>query len=362
MHRAGLAGFLIALVLAAPAAATTVRIEGENATLLARTPVNLPSGTEPNTGCPGDSASAAIEVATHGNWDRQPFTQTILGETHDFSHSDFWNFWVFRGGRYVVANGICDERLAGNEELLGAYQIAGDSFEPTIFPLWLSDVPARVVSGNPFTVTVNRAACETDFCNPGEGHRVAAVAATVKAGEASAVSGNDGKATLTLTTQGATQLQATGGGLRSATETVTVDPPYTVPTQSPTPTPDTTAPVSKILRLRDRQVFKKRKRKRVPRFLRARVTEAGGLAAVELGITRRVRKRCTAYDDTLGGFKRVRCGSHPRFVVGTAKRISFLLPTRPGRGRYTFDVRATDVAGNAERLARGRNRVVFFVR
>jgi hypothetical protein len=118
--------------------------------------------------------------------------------------------------------------------------------------------------------------------------------------------------------------------------------------------------VSRIRGIRDGQVF--RKRRRAPRTLRARIREANGIASVELGITRRVGKRCTAYNDRLGRFARVRCGRHPRIEVGTKPRVSLLLPRRLKRGRYTYDVRATDRAGNAERRVRGRNRVVFRVR
>ena len=47
-----------------------------------------------------------------------------------------------------------------------------------------------------------------------------------------------------------------------------------------------------------------------------------------------------------GRFVKAKCGRHPRFGVGTDKTVSFLLPQRLGRGRYVFDVVATDAAGN----------------
>ena len=40
------------------------------------------------------TVAAAVEAATGGNWDRQAFTQTILGETHAFGpQSDYWAQW-----------------------------------------------------------------------------------------------------------------------------------------------------------------------------------------------------------------------------------------------------------------------------
>jgi hypothetical protein len=187
-----------------------------------------------------------------------------------------------------------------------------------------------------------------------------AAEATIRGGDQVVTTGADGRAVVTVTAPGAVQLTATKG--RHVRDEAAVQVvAYEVPPPSSETTPgDTTAPVSTVRRIREGQVF--RHRRRAPRTLRAHVEEAGGLASVELGITRRVGDRCTAYDDTLGRFKRITCGTHPRFDIGKAGRVSLLLPKRLGRGRYTYDVRATDTAGNAERRARGRNRVVFHVR
>ena len=92
------------------------------------------------------------------------------------------------------------------------------------------------------------------------------------------------------------------------------------------------------------------------------MTDASALRSVQLSLVRQVGRRCTAFDGASERFKRVRCGRHPRFAIGTDKAVSFLLPARLGKGRYVFDVVSTDVDGNRETLARGRNRVVFRVR
>src|SRR4051794_16935505 len=64
------------LALAAPAGAATVsatvRVEGQSQTLLPSTPVTLDSTKTvaiSGKSCPGDSAAAALDQATKGNWD-----------------------------------------------------------------------------------------------------------------------------------------------------------------------------------------------------------------------------------------------------------------------------------------------------
>ena len=81
---AGTVAGLLALSSPAYAAPTvTVRVEGANATLLGRTSVTLGTGAN-GSPCDADTAGAALDAATNGNWDRQEFVQTILGETHKF--------------------------------------------------------------------------------------------------------------------------------------------------------------------------------------------------------------------------------------------------------------------------------------
>lgn len=356
---AGIAGLLIALAGAPQALAgpqVTVRVEGQAATLLPATAVNLPDGTQR---CEGDTAYRALDIATRQQWDRQEFAQTILGETHDFSSNDYWGFWVFRGGAYRVTNGICDEHLAAGEELLAGYQIADASFRPTIFPLWITGVPPVVRPGDPFTVTVHRAVCETD-CLPGEGQAAPAAGATVTAGGATATADAAGRATLTLGERGPVALRATQEQrLPSRAEPTCVSDGadgfcgYVVPP----PAADRTPPVTRVKGIRDGARLRKG-----PRALRAAVREAGGIEVVRMSLTRKRRDRCSAFRGDSERFARVRCGRHRLFAIGSAPRVSFLLPSRLPRGRYVVTVIATDAAGNRERVKRGRNRIRFTVR
>jgi hypothetical protein len=374
--RTGLAGLLLALLAAAPAAAApavSVRVEGQTSTLLSRTPVTLLDQTEPNTGCPGDSASAALEIATKGDWDRQPYTQTILGETHDFSNSDYWAVWVFRGDRFVVSKGVCEEVLAEGEQLLAAYEYAPEAqgYAPQIFPMWITGVPATVKPGEPFTVTVHETRCE-QFCAAGEGHAVPRPGATVVSGDVTATSDEQGRATLTLSRPGAAGIRATRDG-----NTPTVTEPTCVTTGSDgecnTVVPcahdgndgrcgtiDRRAPEGRVLGIAEQQRFT---RTSAPRELKGAVAaDPSGLRWVQLRLTRRHDGRCSYFSGTKERFRATRCGRSFAFRIGEQADWSYLLPGRLKPGRYVLDAVAVDRNNNHESLARGRNRIVFFVR
>lgn len=379
--RTGATGLLLALALAASASGATVsvRVEGQNATLLPRTTVTPPDRplAQPDCGADSaDSAANALDTAVNGNWDHQEFTSTILGETHNFSNSDYWNFWAFRGGRYVVTNGICAEKLAAGEELLAAYQVyAGGN---VYYPLWITGVPATVAPGKPVTVKVMKAACETVDCNPGEGHGEPAPGATVRAGGVTATTGADGTATLTLDQRGPAGLRATAtNATPSATEPTCVTdgadgscgtsvpaPGQPAPTATPTPAPvavkDTTPAAATITGITEGEVFARRK---APRELTATVAaDPSGLHAVKLGLSRGAGHHCSTFSGKRERFRTARCGHHAYFTVGSDSAVSYLLPSRLGRGRYVLDVVSIDGAFNRDPLARGRNRVVFTVK
>src|SRR4051794_977685 len=147
------AGILLVLAVAAPSAwatSATVRVEGD--TIGGSAVVNTTgSGVPGNASCQPNSAAEALEKATNGNWDRQTYVSTILGESHVYSHSDYWSFWV--NGSYSQV-GICDYIVQPGDELLLYPQVDGPGFMGTVFPLYFSSVPATVSTGIPYTVTV----------------------------------------------------------------------------------------------------------------------------------------------------------------------------------------------------------------
>ena len=369
--RAGIAGVLIALAAApvAGAADVTVRAEGFAATVLPETTVsNL--GTDNTVGakqfsCPtaadtGRSAAGALDRATASNWDGSSFSfgltveRILTTNLGAFGAPTFWNFDVDNSSQQV---GICDVNPDAGDEIL-FYEACASSTTAcfTGDPLALT-APATATAGEPFTVSVREF---DDGKDPAPS--APASGATVAGGGQTATTNASGVATFTFAQPGAVTLVATKARQvrDSATVAVQAAPVYTVPTPSPTPTPagDTTAPVSQVKSPGNRKVFKRRG----PRQLRAAIEEAGSLASVKLALTRRVGKRCAAFRGDAERFARVKCGAHPLFVAGTDPQLSFLLPGRLGRGKYVFDVVATDAAGNTEALERGRNRVVFRVR
>src|SRR4051812_1317400 len=338
-------GLIAGLICSSPALAAptvTVRVEGTNATLLERTTVVL--GTDPVNGCDGDTASAAIEAATHGNWDRRQFTQTILGETHDFSNSDYWAEWLDRGSGYKVGKGICGDRLGEGAEVL---MLAGHSgpppdFPPSVVPLDLEGVPATAATGSTVTVTVVEYRAAT--LNAGEGTRTPVAGAVVSGGTAPATTDAGGKATVTLGAPGTVTLKAhKDGDAPSAGELVAVTAVGGAPTN--VTKLDRTPPTARLAGLKDHAVLA-----RGPRELRGTFSDA---AVVKLRLTKRLGKRCWYFSGRQERFVGTDCGKGTYFAIGDRAAWSYLLPSRLTRGRYVFDAIAIDAAGNRTPLTRG---------
>jgi hypothetical protein len=361
IRHSGAAAIVAVLLVAgaAQAATVTVRIEGANGTLLPRTQVTTSPDPVPGAGCAGDTVAGAIDVATNGNWDRQSFTQTILGETHNFSNNDYWAEWL----DYKYGGGICTDVVHDGDEVLMLvdYGIATPPFV-TVFPLRILDVPASAQQGAPFTITVVK--YETDSNgDPGTGNPVPEEGVTVTGGGASATTDASGHATLTLPTAGSFTLRATkSGDAPSAAEPVTVTPlgtppPYTIP-----PTPDRTPPLASISGIREHQKFRHR---HGPRTLHGTVSsDPSGIKDVKLRLTRTYKHHCYVFSNHKARFVRSRCGADRAkfFSIGAHQSWSYLLPARLGPGRYVLDVTAIDGASNRDATrVPGRNRVVFTV-
>ncbi len=158
------------------------------------------------------------------------------------------------------------------------------------------------------------------------------------------------------------QAEKTGAGRSnrlstSACRAATPPPPPGSPTPQPS-APDTSAPLGRILGIREGQRFR-----RGPRVLRGTVgTEPSGIKAVKLRLTRQVGKRCWYFSGSKERFLRRACGTRHAFKVGEQADWSYLLPSRLQRGRYVLDVIAMDRRRNRDVLERGRSRVVFHVR
>lgn len=348
-----LAGIVVTALLAAPALAgptVTVRVEGESATLLERTQVTLPDTDPPVAGCQKWTVAAAIDAATNGNWDRQQFTSTILGESHSFSRNDYWAEWLDGGAGYRSGNGVCNDVMKDGDEALMLVDISSATFAPTRFPLDVEGLPAAVQAGTPVTVTV--VAYVTADGAPGSGTRTAVEGATVSGGGASAVTGADGRAVLSFPTPGRVVVKATKpGSIVSAGESATVTaapvpalPCATSGTDGRCGTADREAPVPSLAGLKNGKVLS---RKRALRRLHGSVTpDPSGLRSVRLSILRRHKGRCSAFDGASERFKPHRCHGRRSFRIGDGERWSYLLPHRLPAGRYTIRVAAIDKRGN----------------
>ena len=377
------AAAVLAAVMAAPAYADTahVRIEGDGVSL-AKT-VQVPtSGTFGPDACPYDSPGGAIEIATGGDWDRSAFTQTILGETHAYAQSDWWNFWLNREWSNV---GICDpaQPLEEGDEILMIVQRDDASFNPTVFPLFITGAPQTVERGQTAQVTVAEHtfsyATNTTTKNPADGASVGG-----------ATTGADGVATVTFDTAGAAELRATKTSrARSNTSVVTVtepgEPAPAEQAQAPPPPPpclhdgndgrcgtrDLQAPSAFITSVEEGQVFRQRQG---PRLLAGTAGVLGpegirpdgtGILMVKLRLTRIAPgPRCSTWSPSRERFVRRPCGAANGFwfKIGETADWEYLLPSRLRRGRYVLDADAIDENGNRLRVRRrGENRVVFRV-
>ena len=354
------AGLLVtALAAAAPAAAAPVtvdlRIEGPDSTLF-EGPVttdvrpmqftgdpatNQCDGTTvggtsptpvPTRGAALVAAAQTTPFALLGTWHPQfgaSFT-SIAGVSVAFDAATNRFLAEYQNGEFQMV-GACADPIANGDDVLFAY---GTGSEPL---LELSG-PAGVRAGQPFTVRVTDAA--------------GAPAAGASVG--GATTGADGNATVGGLAAGVHDLKASRtGAIRSNRVRVTATADGTVPPPQTPNVTDTTAPVATLAGLRRSYA-----RGKGPRTLRGTVSDAGGIRAVKLRLTRRLGKACWYFSGSKERFVRRRCGTDHAFRIGADADWSYLLPARLRRGRYVLQAYAIDRAGN-----RGAStRVAFTVR
>jgi hypothetical protein len=367
----GLAAGLLTLACAAPAVAAgpanvTVRVEGAASTLVEEGAVATTTALVNKGGkgdCSGTSAAGALERATGGDWDGPWYgsdgygVERIFSEAYPFNaRGDYWAFWV--NGR-AASLGICGVELQQGDDVLffvdQCFNAQPPDYacqNPPVRPLALT-APASAQTGRPVTLSVATL--------DGSGGSAPADGARITGPGVDATTGSDGKATVTFPAAGQVALKASKtGSVRSARETVAVSALGQPVAPVVTAGPDKTAPVARIRGIREGQRFK---REKAPRTIRGSVSpDPSGLRAVKLSLTRSSGGRCQLYSPSKERFRRSKCGGRVNFRIGDREDFSYLLPKRLGKGRYVLDVIAVDKLGNRDRLARGRNRVVFFVR
>ncbi len=368
----------------------TVRVEGESATLLPLTAVTLGKLDPFATGCPANSVNAALNLGVEsvgGTWDhgtaegsKGDFTQTILGESHIFDDNETtWDVWVDDkwGG------GICETLLTEGEEVLVAADYDPQpAYAPTRLPLVISGSPQSVQAGAPFSLEVEKVHTRPGtYPEEGEGTPEPEPGVLVAGGGASAVSGEGGVATLTLTSVGEVTLDATkAGDVPAAPVTICVHNGNDG--NCGTPGPGSPGPaggdagssgtgvagfqsskvpalVAQLTGLREGHVYGVRQ---APRLLTGDVTSGAPISSVSIELHRRYRGRCSEYSGLRERFVPARCGQGRFFKVSSNGVFSYLLPAPLGPGRYVLDVEASDSDGEHTTLARGNTRIVFYVR
>jgi len=377
---------VVLAISAASAQATTVsvRVSAVGPTSLPRTTVTMPATAPQKDGhdCAATTAGAALDSAVGSpNWAahwESSFNELVLdsiyGEAHPFGSHLFWAVYI--DGKSAL-DGLCNVDVAQGDyaqfvALCDPYDPPTDGSPCYGEPLQLQ-APATAAPGSAPTVTVTES--QTDI-NTGVTTIVPSAGATVTAGAQHATTDADGHAAIALSDRGPVTITATKGTRVDDSATTCVSDGAdgfcgsakpgepAPPAGAPAPLPDTTPTYGFIRSIREHQHFR---HGRGPRELMGTSDpDPSGLKDVQLRLTRRAHgNRCSTFSGERLRFTRMkRCGARRGrwFSIGSKADWSYLLPKALGRGRYVLDLKTIDGAGNADsRLARTRNRVVFFV-
>ena len=376
---------LVSAAWAGEPATVTVRVEGQNATLLAPTQVTTTTSPvvkdgKPEDSCPGTSALGALQVATGGAWSGpwdESFKQyevfSIENESHEFGSGFFWELWV---EHKASQTGACEAELSPSSKEVLFYPCSETASEcPS--PLGI-EVPTSANVGESVVVKVVK------YSAAGESSAVSG--ATISGTGEEVTTGANGNATLKFPSPGETTVRVSAPELVRTEATICVHNGNdgtcgtTAPTTSSTSTstsgtttPATgvagfaksapyTGPYALVARATDLIEDHTYGPTNAPRVLSGTVLAHSAVSSISLQLRRRYKGRCFAYNGTRERFVAARCGQGSYFKVSTSASYSYLLPAALPPGRYVLDIRATDASGNHTTLARGSSRIVFYVR
>lgn len=381
---------LLSLCLIAPTAAqaagapaaVTVRAEGVSETKLPPTEVTTDATPVVKDGnsehsCSGFSAAGALDLATGGEWAGKWFSglgysvETIKGETFSFSQKYYWSFWL----NYKLAtSGICETELSSGDTVLFLpecfSETAGECPETPPAPLSI-EAPSTANAGETVDVTVKQYKAD-GTSTPAIGVEVSDEAnkvATDAQGHASLKLVGAGQHVLRVApTAGSSQVRTEttvcvhegDDGTCGTTRPKTGGPsPSPGSTGNPGPTPVDTVQV-KAAQLVFGHVYSRR---HAPRVLAGTVLAGSAVDSISISLRRSWRRRCSVFSGVRQRFVKARCG-YARFfeIPVSGPRFSYLLPFKLPRGRYVYEVKATDAAGRASVLRRGSSRMVFYVK
>lgn len=314
---------------------------------------------QPTRGAVITQASLATPFSTRGTFSarfKSPSFDEVAGEDVRFDPDTGRFLGEFENGQFASV-GSCADTVQSGDKVLYAYTDGNE-------PLLALAGPATAKPGDTVELTVSDA-----------GDRSAVAGATVggqttdSAGKARVVVSERGpnafKATKTGTVRSnATSVCVTDGqdgfcGTTKPGAQPTTGQPAPTSTTPPASSRDVQAPEGRFLGIREQQVFSA---SQAPREFAVEANDPSGIELVKLRLRRSNGGTCSYFSGRQERFRRTRCGRGAYFKASTVGNFSYLLPAKLGPGRYVLDVVAIDKAFNRDRLARGRSRVVFFVR
>jgi hypothetical protein len=223
----------LAIPVQALAANVTVTVVGKKSMLLPPTSVEIGTGSAEATtwngvgtmphSCKNNTAYQAIEKAVKGNWDKELFINTILGETISWAPNE--EYWAIYFDNNYGEWGACEQKMVAGDKILMQAVVSGpesEGFVPQSIPIELAVSSAKVEKGKSVTVHLTEWKPKTTIGTEepkGSGHWVIppsehlnAPGYTVKIGTAEAVTNIAGEATLTLSTAGKFSAEASMPG------------------------------------------------------------------------------------------------------------------------------------------------------
>lgn len=144
----GLLALLAIPVQALANSTVKVTVVGKTSMLLAPTSVEVGTGSGEATtweggkmpqSCPNNTAYQAIEKAVKGNWDRELFVSTILGEKISWEPNE--EYWAFYYDNNYAEWGICSQALKTGDTVLMQAAVSGPESEawvPQSIPIELA--------------------------------------------------------------------------------------------------------------------------------------------------------------------------------------------------------------------------------
>jgi hypothetical protein len=229
----GLLALLAIPVQALANSTVRVMVVGKTSMLLPPTTVEIGTGSSEATtwngegtmphSCKNNTAYQAIEKAVKGNWDRELFISSILGESISWAPNE--EYWAIYFDNNYGEWGACEQTMKTGDTVLMQAVVSGpesEGFVPQSIPIELAVSSTKIQKGKTITVHLTEWKPTTTIGTEspvGSGHWVIppsehlnAPGYTVKIGTAEAVTNVNGEATLTLNTVGKFSAEASMPG------------------------------------------------------------------------------------------------------------------------------------------------------